>query len=698
MNSCASRWVLLAGIIMSPVVWADHTHEHTLETVVVTSTREAKAKREVPESVTALDKNEIENVAPSHPSELLNRIPGVHVNNLGGEGHMTSIRQPLTTAGVYLFLEDGVPTRPTGYFNHNGLYEVNIPQAGGLEVTRGPGSALYGSDAIGGIINTLTAAPPSEGQAAKIDVEGGSDGWKRSLFSAGTNYAPDAGVVLNLNATDSDGYREHSDYERQSATVRWDTPLNENTKVKTIVAWNDIDQTGVSGLFAADYRNHPEQNYYAGDIARREVYALRLSSEFALTLNEAELLTFTPFYRDNQMDLMPSWMLSFDPQQYTTTFQSYGLLSKYRLKLPDINGEFITGIDMDSTPSNYEEDQLSMTKVGNEYVSYTYTGRRNYDYDATQNSVSPYAHIEWEAADRLRASLGLRYDWFEVDYEDNLDPSVPEVIGFRRWYRPDDQTNTYEQFSPKAGLIYAINEQQDIYANYRHAFRVPTAGQLFRSGSSINSEDLDPVRSDSIEIGTRGTLVDWLNYEVAIYHMETKDDIVSYVAAGTRFITNAGETEHEGIELSLGGSFTEEWGFNIAWTYTEQTYEDFSAICGVTTCNYAGNDIMQAPETIGNAVLSYEPAFLRGLRLEAELEHLGDYYVDQTNTASYDGHNLFNLRGRYLVDEHLEFYGRIQNIMDRRYSTSTSLDPVNGIEYRPGLPLSGYMGVRYNFQ
>ena len=106
---------------------------------------------------------------------------------------------------------------------------------------------------------------------------------------------------------------------------------------------------------------------------------------------------------------------------------------------------------------------------------------------------------------------------------------------------------------------------------------------------------------------------------------------------------------------------------------------------------------MQAPQTIGNATLSYEPVAWRGLRLEVELEHIGDYYVDQTNTDSYDGHNLINIRGRYLVDEHLEIYGRIQNMMDRRYSTSTSMDPVNGVEYRPGLPLGGYVGVRYNF-
>ena len=71
-----------------------------------------------------------------------------------------AIRQPITTKPMYLYLEDGVPTRSTGFFNHNALYEVNLPQSGGLEVLKGPGTAMYGSDAIGGVVNVLTRAAP----------------------------------------------------------------------------------------------------------------------------------------------------------------------------------------------------------------------------------------------------------------------------------------------------------------------------------------------------------------------------------------------------------------------------------------------------------------------------------------------------------------------------------------------------------
>jgi outer membrane cobalamin receptor len=91
----------------------------------------------------------------------MNRLAGVHVSELSGEGHSMAIRQPITTKPMYLFLEDGIPTRATGFFNHNALYEVNIPQSGGIEVLKGPGTAMYGSDAIGGVVNVLTRAAPA---------------------------------------------------------------------------------------------------------------------------------------------------------------------------------------------------------------------------------------------------------------------------------------------------------------------------------------------------------------------------------------------------------------------------------------------------------------------------------------------------------------------------------------------------------
>jgi len=212
----------------------------TLKEVTVTGTREQEALAETPASVGIISSKEIDELKAGHPSQIMGEVPGVYVNVTGGEGHMTAIRQPITTAPVYLYLEDGIPTRSTGFFNHNALYEINLPQAGGIEVTRGPGSALYGSDAIGGVINVLTRPAPLKPEA-DVSIEAGQYGWRRLLLSGG-NSKGDDGYRADLNLTHTDGWRDGTDYDRQSATLRWDRFLQSGASLKTVISGSNIDQ------------------------------------------------------------------------------------------------------------------------------------------------------------------------------------------------------------------------------------------------------------------------------------------------------------------------------------------------------------------------------------------------------------------------------------------------------------------------
>ena len=176
-----------------------------LDDVVVTGTREAESAKEAPQTVGVVNEKVIEDVKPSHPSQVMNRVPGVWIRQTTGEGHVTAIRQPLTTQPLYLFLEDGIPIRSTGFFNHNALYEINMPGAERIEVIKGPGTALHGSDAIGGAINIMTKAP-SLTPEIEITPEAGEYGWYRLLFS-GSNTWDSHGFRLDLNDTHTDGWQ-----------------------------------------------------------------------------------------------------------------------------------------------------------------------------------------------------------------------------------------------------------------------------------------------------------------------------------------------------------------------------------------------------------------------------------------------------------------------------------------------------------
>lgn len=667
-----------------------------LETLVVTATREARSRDELPESISLIDATTLAHVMPTHPAEVLNRAAGVHVNNLGGEGHMTAIRQPITTGGVYLYLEDGLPTRPTGFFNHNGLYEINLPQAARVEVTKGPGSALYGSDAIGGIINSLTPVPTRE-IAVSGSAESGSDGWRRLLLQGNTPIGAQSAGLLQFNRSDSEGFREDAAYERSSVLGRLKTEISAALTADATATYTRVDQRGVSGLEEDDYRHDTTRNLYHGDVGFREVDALRASVAIEWAPVGHHAVSITPYYRDNRMDLMPSWMIGYDPNVYRTSFQTVGLLLKHRFRDEAHGIEWISGVDIDFTPSSYRELRLAMTRdASGEWTGATETGRVNYDFDADQRSISPYTQLEWAATEQLRLVAGVRRDVFEVEYRDRLDASVPQqgFAPFFRHYRPDDQQVSWEHTSPKLGLVYALPEGQSLYANWRHAFRVPTAGQLFRSGSVRDTTSLEPVQAISREIGWRGA---WraLDWDLTVYDMRVEDDIVSIIEGGDRKNVNAGETSHRGVEIAVGAQLGEGVEARLAFTRTEQKYEDFAYICGGATCNFSGFDVARAPENIGNLLLGWTPARLPRLQFEAEWEHLGAYWTDETNTQRYDGHDLFNLRGSWQIDGHWSVFARVQNLGDTLYSTLTSNQVGSALlEYRPGVPRSVFFGVK----
>ena len=138
--------------------------EQTLvDEIVVTSQRREQPRLEHAGNVERLGREAIGEVRHQHVHELFTRVPGVWLSRGSGQEHLTAIRSPVLTGagscGAFLMLEDGVPIRPAGFCNVNQLFELNTEQASAIEILRGPGSALYGSNALHGIVNVLVPGP-----------------------------------------------------------------------------------------------------------------------------------------------------------------------------------------------------------------------------------------------------------------------------------------------------------------------------------------------------------------------------------------------------------------------------------------------------------------------------------------------------------------------------------------------------------
>jgi len=531
------------------------------------------------------------------------------------------------------------------------------------------------------------------------------------------------GWQADLNLTHTDGWRESTAYDRQSGSLRWDANIDGKQSVATRFAFSDIDQqTGANSPLLAgstinDFQNNPTKNYLP--IAYRKVSAYRLTSAYQYESGN-DLVSITPYVRDNSMNLLASFTLNSDPTVYKVENQSFGMQGKWRRDFPEyLNARLVVGADLDYSPGSRNEQALNVSYSyinlptnTRQFNSYT-TGPTIYNYDVSFHGVSPYIHGEIEPVEKLRLVAGLRYDWLGYDFSNNIGtqfvtaapgpivpPSTAAFPGTRIYAQAPDTDIDFTQFSPKVGATYQIDETTSTWASYTHGFRVPSEGDLFRPAFGAtaaaaraqmqSSLGLKPITADQYEAGLRG-LVGPVSYDAAVYNLTKFNDIVSQRDPVTTLTqrVNAGETRHRGVELGVGAPIVQDFRLDVAFSYSQQTYLDWVTSNG----NFSGNTIESAPAVLANTRLTWVPAM--GSRVQLEWVAIGSYWLDAANTQKYSGYDLFNLRGNWRVNRHVNLFGAINNLFDTRYADSGQLSggttPTPLLS--PGLPRAFYAGV-----
>ncbi len=665
--------------------------------VIVSATREMQSQQTSTVTVDVLDGAEARRTRAAHPAGLLNRAPGVHVSELSGEGHSLAMRSPISTKPLFLYLEDGIPTRATGFFNHNALYEVNLPQSGGVEIMKGPGTALYGSDAIGGVVNVLTRPAPAT-PSAELTLEGGAHGYTRALVTGGFTKGAH-GLRADLNVTRSDNWKEQAPFARESGTLRWDAVASGWT-LRSVVSATSVRQQDVPALSATQF--HTERSLNRATIAYRRSSALRASVAME-TERGATLWSLTPFARSNTMELLPSWQLTYAPQTWDTRNQSLGLLAKVRHDFPAAGTRLVGGVDVDWSPGSFLARRIEVTPEGPDERYDSYVEREaQYDYDVTYSAISPYVHVETSPIDRLRLDLGLRGDFIGYDYRSRLAP-----LSTGAFRRPADAVVRFAHVSPKAGAVYEVTPDLAVYGSLRHGFRAPSQGQLFQQNSAANTVDLDPVSVDSREVGLRGSAGPRLRFQLALYSMTLTNDILTFVtSANTREASNAGRTRHRGVELGVTTFLPSDVRVDASYSASSQRYvhwvpqEARPASGGspaVPRVEYSGNLVEGAPRDLANVLVTWSPPLLHGGRLAVEWSHTGAYAMDPANVAMYGGHAVVHLHANVMLSHDVELFARMTNVGDRAFAELATYDAFRQGQFTPGAPRMLYAGLRWGF-
>jgi len=669
-----------------------------LQEVVLTANRGEGAKRsEAPVAITTISSKVLQDTKPTMADQVLNKVSGVNMVNLGNEQHQMSIRQPMTTKSLFLYLEDGIPIRTSGLYNHNALLEMNLAATKGIEVIKGPSSSLYGSEAIGGVVNFITAAPTTV-PVLKLSAQGNNIGYKRTDLVSSVSTGKWGFVLSGYYADKQNGFLVYSDFHTGIFTARADYHFSAKTTLSNSLTYlhyySDMAGGIDSAMFASKTFSNPQTFTY------RKVEALRYHSTFTHSWNDNSKTTVTVLYRANTIGQNPAYRVKDDYRKVNGVFigrkdlahgeinengfNSYSFLAQHRQHMNWKKAVVIGGLNVDVSPSTYSADYIRITKdtVTKKYVNYQRTDSTLTDYATKLNNYAVFLNFEFNPIEKLRVVTSLRYDYFHYGFDNHLRPSA--------FSGSPDTVSHFSRVSPKIGFTYNFSGRTGIYANYSEGFVPPQVTELY---TGVKVPSLNPSVFYNYEIGGWVEVVkNKVSLDASVYRLQGTNEIVSVKLDDGSFANqNAGRTLHRGIEAGLNAKPVRDISFRVSGAYSKHTFVDYLE----KGIGYNGNEMANAPHWIYNSEIWYKPSFAGGLRIGAELQHVGSYFVDPQNTAKYDDYNALNLRLGY-QQKGFDVWVNVLNATNNYYSYITTKSSF-GYSYQLAEPRNVTVGLSYDF-
>lgn len=668
--------------------------ESSLETLTVTAQRLPIPQQQSAASISVLDENTIDLVAHSHPSELLGRVPGLWVSRGNGQEHLTAIRSPVLTGagscGAFAVVEDGVPVRGTGFCNVNELFDINSEQAGQVEVLRGPGTVLYGSDAQHGVINVLSRAPEQDSDS--LSLASGANDYRR-LSVDHSRVGDNSSYRLSFNGARDGGYKDDSGFDQQKLSARVDVNLG-GASVQSLLSMGNLNQETagyVSGLDAFKQEARKREN--PNPEAFRDSQSARLQSRIEWQTADGGRWLVTPYARYTEMaflmHFLPGTPLEENGQK------GLGLQSAYHFDATE-NFAVISGLDLERTDAWLQQSQA----VGFS----SFPAGKQYDYQVTAAVAAAFTQGEYLLASSSRMIAGARYERLHYEYDnrmisgDTAEDGTVCINGYTgaegcRYTRPDDRRDTFDNLSLNAGLVHRFNPQMSAVARLARGFRAPQATELYRLQNGQVEADLDSESIDSLELGLRGEWQD-LTFNLSAFYMEKADVIFQ---SSERLNLSNGKTRHYGLEYEFSWQCWERWSLELAGTFARHRYtSDVSEPGSSSLIASAGNDIDTAPRQIHSAILGWSPA--EATRVEIQWQYMGRYYTDIENLHEYAGHQLLQLRWRQALSEGISIGVRVSNLANVDYAERADYSSLGGGDrYFIGEPRSINADIRFDF-
>ena len=627
-----------------------------IDTVVVTGRRSEQTIDQLIGAVAQVTAAELQRVGHAHINESAARLPGVWLSRGNGQELLAAVRSPVFTGAgscaEILTTEDGLPIRPTGMCNVNQLFEVNSEQASGLEIWRGPGTVFYGSNAMHGVINSLSA----DIQRNYLSLESGSHDYNRIKLGWRQEQGDQQWQVA-ANGVKDKGFKDDAGFDQQKLSLKHSWSAAQLTS-ETHLAMVNLNQETAGYIRGDDaYKDSAVWKTNPNPEAYRDGQAMRLSSRLSGATSAGAEWQVTPYLRHSEMTFLQHYLPGQPLEQNGQT--SAGVQSSYQTSLATATTLWL-GTDVEWASMWVEELQTNPLGTAD---NVRFQGQ-HYDFDVDSQQLALFANLEWQANDQLTTEVGVRYEYLNYDYQNNMlsgttrddGTACASADGSCRYYRPEDRSDNTDNFNFHLGAEYRFNASLSGYARVASAYRAPQINEIYRLQREQAVADIKPEQLDSIEAGLRFRQ-DNLAAELNIYSMD-KEQVIIKDSAG--YVVSDGETSHRGIEWQLSYAINPAWQIATAGNWAKHLYKQNGLINGVSI---NGNDIDTAPRSQGSAQMLYQPS--DAFSAELEWVYLGDYFLDPVNAHQYAGHDVINLtlQQRY---QQWDLRLRVSNLTDQR--------------------------------
>jgi iron complex outermembrane recepter protein len=650
-----------------------------LDPIVVTATRRAERSFDLPASIDVIDAAQIHDGEPMiNLSESLVRVPGVYAANRSNYAQDLQIssrgfgaRAAFGVRGVRLY-QDNIPvTMPDGQ-GQTGSFSLLSAQR--IEVLRGPFSTLYGN-ASGGVIAVFTEDAAATPMITANSSAGSYGTWITGVKASGI--ARGVGYVVAASRFSTDGYRDHSSAQRDLTNVKLSFAAGETTQM-TVVASTQYQQDTQDplGLTRAQWEANP-----------RQVDPSAIQFDTRKTINQS------------QMGAAIDQQLTDSATLRVTGYGGRRLIRQYLALagsaatsaggVADLDRDF-AGIDARIIWRGRALDRPLTFSIGTDYDR-QHELRRGFvnnngsmgdlrrDEDDTVASNDVYAEAAWDLLPVLSLTAGVRTSNVRYRSQDHyIAPGNPDDSGARQF------SNT----SPVLAAVFHVDDRVNVYASYGRGFETPTFAEIAYKpvGTGLNF-GLDPATSRALEAGIKARIGRGQSLNLAVFNVDTDDEIVVDAATGGRTsYKNGGRTRRRGAELAWNGSFDRGVSAHVAYTYLRAEFADAFVTGAPPVVVPSGARLPGVPASQAYGELAWAPTGPSGFSTALEVQYAAKVYVNERNSDAAPAYTVGNARVGYALNigsATLRTYARLNNFTDRHYAGSVIVGDSNGRFFEP---------------